>query len=146
MLLKYEMYVCMYVMICNVWQAGKVLGEFVNPFWSEDMCAQVLEDNILRPDPDLLTFQDLDLVNPHTYIHTHWISYRPKAMCVMLRCLPVLIWKLSTICIGSERVVTSTWSRDITERAREYAYIHTYIHTYAYIHDYHWDLTLISKA
>eukprot|EP01036_Dinobryon_divergens_P033063 gene33063-42774_t len=42
-------------------KAGKVLGEFINPFWSEDMCAQVLEDNILRPDPDLLTFQDLDL-------------------------------------------------------------------------------------
>ena len=44
------------------------MGEFINPFWSEDMCAQVLEDNILRPDPDLLTFQDLDLVRYILYI------------------------------------------------------------------------------
>lgn len=45
--------------------AGAVLEHAITPFWTQDMCAQLLEDVVKKNDSSLKTLQDLNIEPVH---------------------------------------------------------------------------------
>jgi len=54
---------------------GRVVEELVSPMFTTDMVAQILEDNILSPKDDVLTFKDLGIapgrMDRHAFDYLH---------------------------------------------------------------------------
>lgn len=55
--------------------AGRLLGQMISPILTEDMVNQLLEDNVLVPKTDVLTFTDLDIkpesMDRHAFDYLH---------------------------------------------------------------------------
>lgn len=40
---------------------GRFIEQLINPIWTTDMLDQMLEDNVFRPDTDMMSFDDLNI-------------------------------------------------------------------------------------